>query len=426
VSLSVVQIFVTGYGPVGDASGGQTGLVIGPQHSSGSGVIIDAEGYIITNAHVVAGARQVQVVLPGAADSVAGSLVEIGRSVDAKVVGVTTANDLALLKIDNEPNLRPLPLADYDKIRQGELVFAFGSPEGFRNTVTMGIVSAVARQIDVDSAAVYVQTDAPINPGSSGGPLVNVDGELVGLNTFIFSASGGSQGLGFAIPSTVVATAYQQLRKFGHVHRAVVGLNVQMITPIIASGLRLSRSSGLVVSDVAPEGPADQAGVEVQDVLTTVDGKPVGSAPLLALRLSAHQAGESVALGIIRDSEAMVLTAVVQEERGHTDDVLPTADPEANVIHRLGIVGLEITPERAALLPELRITSGVLVTARELNATALETSLLAGDVIHAVNGVNIRSIDTLRVFLDSADTKSGIVLQIERQGGLMFIAVPAS
>ena len=190
----------------------------------------------------------------------AGSLSETGRTVDAKVIGVTTANDLALLKIDTEPSLRPLPLADYDKIRQGELVFAFGSPEGFRNTVTMGIVSAVARQIDADSAAVYVQTDAPINPGSSGGPLVNVDGELVGLNTFIYSASGGSQGLGFAIPSTVVATAYQQLRKFGHVHRAIVGLNVQMITPIIAAGLRLSRSSGLVVSDVEPQGPADQAG----------------------------------------------------------------------------------------------------------------------------------------------------------------------
>ena len=256
-------------------------------------------------------------------------------------------------------------------------MFAFGSPEGLRNTVTMGVVSAVARQIDVDSAAIYVQTDAPINPGSSGGPLVNVDGELVGLNTFIYSDSGGSQGLGFAIPSTVVATAYQQLRKYGHVHRAVVGLNVQAITPMLAAGLGLSRSAGLVISDVEPGGPADQAGVEMQDVLTTVDGKPVGSPPMLALRLSAHAAGDSVELGIVRDSETMLLTAVVVEERGHTDDLIPIADPEANVVHRLGIVGLDLTPERAAVLPDLRITSGVLVTARELKRQ--RTRSVAGD-----------------------------------------------
>jgi serine protease Do len=425
VALSVVQIFATGYGPVANRRDGQADVVIGPQHSSGSGVIIDTDGYIVTNAHVVAGARRVQVVLPGAADSLEGSLAETGRTVEAKVVGVTSANDLALLKID-APDLRALPFANYDKIRQGELVFAFGSPEGLRNSVTMGIVSAVARQMDVDSAAIYVQTDAPINPGSSGGPLVNVDGELVGLNTFIYSDSGGSQGLGFAIPSTVVATAYQQLRKYGHVHRAIVGLNVQAITPILAAGLNLSRSSGLVVSDVEPGGPADQAGVEVQDVLTTVDGKPVGSPPLLALRLSAHAAGDSVELGIIRNSETMLLTAVVVEERGHTDDLISVADPEANVVHRLGIVGLDLTPERAALLPDLRISAGVLVAARELNAPGLEGSLATGDVIHAVNGVNIRSLDALRVFLDAADMKTGVVLQIEREGRLMFVAVPAS
>jgi serine protease Do len=425
VSLSVVQIFATGYGPVGDRREGHTDVVIGPQHSSGSGVVIDAEGYIITNAHVVAGARRVEVVLPSAADSLAGSLSVAGRTVEAKVVGITSANDLALLKIA-APNLRALAFADYDKIRQGELVFAFGSPEGLRNSVTMGVVSAVARQIDVDSAAIYVQTDAPINPGSSGGPLVNVDGELVGLNTFIYSDSGGSQGLGFAIPSTVVSTAYQQLRKYGHVHRAIIGLNVQVITPIIAAGLGLARSTGLVVSDVEPESPADQAGLRVQDVLTTVDGKPVESPPMLALRLTAHEAGDSVQLGIVRGAEPMLLTAVLVEERGHTDDLISDTDPEASVVHRLGIIGLDITPERAGLLPNLRISSGVLVTARELNTSGLEVSLTTGDVIHAVNGVTVRSLDALRIFLDTADVKTGIVLQIERDGRLMYVSVPAS
>jgi serine protease Do len=206
----------------------------------------------------------------------------------------------------------------------------------------------------------------------------------------------------------------------------VVGLNVQAITPILAAGLGLSRSAGLVVSDVEPGGPADQAGVEVLDVLVTVDGKPVGSPPMLALRLSAHEANDSVELGIVRDSETMLLTATVVEERGHTDDLIgDDADPETNVVHRLGIVGLDLTPERAALLPELRISSGVLVTARELNASGLEVPLATGDVIHAVNGVNIRSLDALRVFLDTANVKTGIVLQIERDGRLMFVAVPA-
>ena len=149
-------------------------------------------------------------------------------------------------------------------IRQGELVFAFGSPEGLRNSVTMGVVSSVARQPDPDSPTIYIQTDAPINPGNSGGPLVNVDGELVGLNTFILTESGGSQGLGFAIPSAVVASAYPQLRKYGHLHRGLIGFSMQAITPALAAGLGLSRTSGVMVSDVMPGSAAEAAGIAVQ------------------------------------------------------------------------------------------------------------------------------------------------------------------
>src|SRR5450631_1190360 len=228
VSMSVVQVLVTGYGSVDDGSKGETGLVIARQRSIGSGAIIDADGYIVTNAHVVAGAQRVQVVLPDpVTDGRAGSLTaETGRTVDARIVGTAQDIDLALLKVE-APGLRPLPLADYDKVRQGELVFAFGSPVGLRNSVTMGVVSAVLRQPDPDSPTVYIQTDAPINPGNSGGPLVNVDGELVGLNTFVVSESGGSQGLGFAIPSAVVAAAYPTLRTYGHLRRGIVGIEVQ-------------------------------------------------------------------------------------------------------------------------------------------------------------------------------------------------------
>ena len=220
VALSVVQVVVTGYAAVDERTRGESGLVIGRQRSIGSGAIVDPDAYIITNAHVVAGARQVQVVVhrDTTADGPVRSLALLaGQTVDARVVGTATDIDLALLKIDLT-GLPALPLANYDAIRQGELVFAFGSPQGLRNSVSMGVVSSVARQVEPDSPTIYIQTDAPINPGNSGGPLVNIDGELVGLNTFILTESGGSQGLGFAIPSAIVAAAYPQLRKYGHLH----------------------------------------------------------------------------------------------------------------------------------------------------------------------------------------------------------------
>src|SRR6266852_6228037 len=221
VSPSVVQILVTGYGPVESTEHSTTALTLGRQRAIGSGFVIDSSGYIITNAHVVAGAQRVQLVVPegmiggGSLQAILSARTNI---VPAHIVGVAKEIDLALLKADNV-NLPALSLAPYRNVRQGEIVLAFGSPEGLRNTVTLGVVSSVARQTDPDSPMVYIQTDAPINPGNSGGPLVNVDGEVVGINTFILSQSGGNEGLGFAIPSSVINVAYQQLRKFGHIHR---------------------------------------------------------------------------------------------------------------------------------------------------------------------------------------------------------------
>ena len=239
VSQSVVQVLVTSYGPVEAHTRADTDLVIGRQRSMGSGVVIDTGGYIMTNAHVVSNARRVEVVLPGRVSSEGGVrwLVKArGRTVDATIVGVAREIDLALLKIDDA--LPALPIADYDALRQGELVFAFGSPEGLRNSMTMGIVSAVARQPDPDNPLVFVQTDASINHGNSGGPLVNARGELVGINTFTLADSGGSQGLGFAIPGALVQMAYPKLRRYGHLHRGEIGILLQTITPTLASGPR--------------------------------------------------------------------------------------------------------------------------------------------------------------------------------------------
>ena len=425
VSISVVQVLVTGYGPVeeGGRGGGETGLVIGRQRSIGSGAIIDADGYIITNAHVVAGARQVQVVLhrnPTTPGGVRSLVAEAGQLIDARVVGIASEIDLALLKVD-VTGLRAIPLADYDAIRQGELVFAFGSPEGLRNSVTMGVVSSVARQPDPDSPTIYVQTDAPINPGNSGGPLVNVDGELVGLNTFILSESGGSQGLGFAIPSVVVASAYPQLRKYGHLHRGEIGMYTQAITPALAAALGLSRTSGLVVADVLPGSAADAGGLSLRDVITSVNGKPVESVPMLSLELSRYGAGDVMTLGLLRGSRVASVNITVRERPHPIDDLAVLADPERNTIARLGIIGADVGDATTTLTSQFRIPSGVFVAARTQISSGNDVPVLAGDVIHAVGGISVKSFDALRVLMDAVKPNSELVLQIERNGQLFFV-----
>jgi serine protease Do len=424
VSPSVVQIVVTGYGAVDERSrDGETGLVIGRQRSMGSGAIIDADGYIVTNAHVVEGARHVQVILHRDGTA-AGPLQSLGEerslTVDARIVGVSAELDLALLKVDVK-GLTAIRFADYDAIRQGELVFAFGSPEGLRNSITMGVVSAVARQPDPDSPVVYIQTDAPINPGNSGGPLVNVNGELVGLNTLILSDSGGSQGLGFAIPSAVVASACPQLRKYGHLHRGLVGFSPQTITPALAAGLGLSRKSGVMASDVAPGGAAEAAGLEITDVIAAINGRPVDSVPMLWLELGRYSGGDVLTIDVVRGSKTVPLTLTVGEQAHPLDDLAGLADPEASAIARLGIFGLDVGPGTASLTEGLRIPSGVFVAARMQLSSGNEVPLSPGDVVHAVNTVAVRSVDALRVLVDDAKADSEVILQVERSGQLMFV-----
>jgi serine protease Do len=238
---SVVQILVSGYGPVQDDSPGDAAAaVMAPQQSTGSGFVIDEDGYIMTNAHVVSGASRIQVVVP-AADvngTLASALSPRPRVLSARILGITTELDLAVLKIDMK--LKPLPLATYSELRQGETVFAFGSPIGLRNSLTHGLVSAVARQVSADSERIFVQTDAPINPGNSGGPLVNIRGEVVGVNTFIMSQAGGSEGLGFAIPSATVRTVFRQFKTYGALRRQEIGINMQTITVPMAQALGLA------------------------------------------------------------------------------------------------------------------------------------------------------------------------------------------
>jgi serine protease Do len=423
VAPSVVQILAVGYGPLEETSQTEAGLVIGPQRAIGSGVIIDPDGYIMTNAHVVSGARRIQVIIPaaGAEQSPIRSLGSRGTTVEAQIVGISRQIDLALLKVEAH-GLSALPLANYRKLVQGEIVFAFGSPEGLRGSVTMGLVSAVARQPDPDSPMIYIQTDAAINPGNSGGPLVNVAGELVGINTFILTQSGGSQGLGFAIPSALVALAYPQLRKYGHVHRSQIGVSVQSITPALAAGLGLPRDRGVIVSDVVPGGPADQAGLKIQDIIATVDGRAIDSLPMFGYSFYLHPRGETMKLDVLRLSTSLQFEVPVIEQSHKVDRLLDLANPEKNLIGKLGILGLDVDKSVADLLPDLRETSGVIVIARAAESGASGASLATGDVIHAINGTPVTSLAFLRSELERIKPDQPVVLQIERDGGFMYLS----
>jgi serine protease Do len=421
VSPSVVQILVTGYGPVDSGEHSNTAVVIGRQRAIGSGFVIDPAGYIITNAHVVTGAQRVQVVVPegGSDGSLQAILSARTNIVPARVVGVARDIDVALLKVDNV-RLAALPLAQYRNIRQGEIVLAFGSPEGLRNTVTFGVISSVARQIDPDSPMVYIQTDAPINPGNSGGPLVNVDGEVVGINTFILSQSGGNEGLGFAIPSSVVNVAYQQLRKFGHIHRAQIGIGVQTISPVLAAALNLPRSYGVIVSDVLPGSPALTAGVRVGDILLTVDGRAADSVPYVSFRLMSVDAGAKVHLEVLRGKEKLAFDVRVVEAPHEMDQIASLADPEKNLVRPLGIIGVEIDEKIAAMAPDLRDPFGIIVVAR--SSEGADIPLTTGDVIRTLNGQPMTTLERLRTALQSLPSGAPVVLQIQREQRLLFVA----
>lgn len=421
VSPSVVQIVVRGYRSTEASTQGQADVIIGRERAIGSGVIVDPEGYIVTNAHVLNGAQQIEVIVPLAGTATAAPDSDArGKSYEARVIGIAHELDLAVVKID----AHELPALSIRAItpKQGEMVFAFGSPEGLRNTVTMGVVSSVARQPDPDSPLVYIQTDTPINPGNSGGPLVDADGGLLGINTFILTSSGGNQGLGFAIPVGVVAYAYPQLVKYGHVHQPEIGALLQSITPELAAGLHLQRDFGIIVSDVQKDGPGDKAGLKVQDIILSVDGVPTGTLPLFAQSLYMHGSGEHTKIDVLRGADLVRLDVALVEKTHQTDSLAGLADPAKSLVRPLGILGIELNSDLVKEFPDLRILTGVIVAAKTLEATDRDVPLVTGDVIHAVNGIPITSLQGLRDNLAKLKAGDAVALQIERNSQLIFVS----
>lgn len=420
VSPAVVQIQVSGFRPAGPGGRVESAFV-GRQHALASGVVVDPDGYILTNSHVVHGAQRIQVLLPEPPGGAAGGEDTARRLFDAKVVGAEPDVDLALLKIERR-GLTALSLGATTTVRQGELVFAIGSPVGLTSTVTMGIVGSAARQVDLATQAMeFIQTDAPINPGNSGGPLVNVDGALVGINTFILSESGGSQGLGFAIPAPMARLVYESLRKHGRVHLGEVGVATQAITPTLAAGLRLPRDWGVVVADVAIGGPARAAGVEPGDVIASVDGHPIDSLAALTASRYLHRPSEPLKLVLLRGEQRLTVQ-IDARERAHPADLAELAIPETSLVRRLGILGVDVNEKLKGVIPGLLVGTGVVVAARTLDATNADSGLQPGDVIHAVNRTVIESVEGLRQVLRGIKAGEPVALQIEREGKLAYLS----
>jgi serine protease Do len=422
VAPAVVQVLVSGYGPMDSGTPGQA-AVFTRQQRLGSGVILDPSGYIMTNGHVIKGAQRVQVVLTRPDWSVnhpPRPAVAEQSVLSATVVGFTDYFDLALLKVE-ATDLPTLRFADFRTVTQGQVVVAVGSPLGLDNSVTMGIISSTARQVKPDCPVVFVQTDAPINPGNSGGALVDLDGRLVGIATLILSQAGGSEGLGFALPASIVSMVYESLRTKGHADRRVIGVTIQTISPVLAKGLDLPRGYGLVVCDLEPGGSGEAAGLRIGDVIVEADGLSTATPAQLEGALYLHDLRGPMKLTVLRGGSKLAFEVNVHE-RGHpTDSVANAIDPEANLVQRLGIMATEVTPElQSRLGRQLRIPWGVAVVARTIDVARVE--LAPGDVIHAVNSAAVTTVDRLRALLERFRPGDAVVLQIERGRGLEFVS----
>ena len=421
VSPAVVQIIARELAPEDDS--GLTRMVRG-QRSSGSGAVVDPDGYIVTNAHVVGFARRVQVLLPLAADkrvALKSVLKPAGKLIQAQVIGTDRETDIAVLKIE-EKGLKTLRFGDSEELRQGQLVFAFGSPFGLENTVTMGVVSSPARQIRADHPMIFVQTDAPINPGNSGGPLVDADAHLVGINTFIVSTSGTSGGVGFAAPSNIVRSVYEQIRKNGRVRRGQIGIQAQTITPEMARLLRLDQDWGVIVGDIRTGGSAEAAGIQIKDILLTLDGKHLENARQFGVNIY-QRAGETVTIELLRGKEKLSKQVAVLERPKDTDQILSMVNEEANLVKKLGVLALTIDEKITPLLPTLKRLAGVVVAGVVSEPAGHSDALFASDVIYTVNETTVSSFEDLQKALQPAKSGESVVLQVERLGQLQFLVM---
>jgi serine protease Do len=422
---SVVEIEVTAYGaPEHMQDQSQQPQALERQRSLGSGVIVDPDGYIMTNNHVVAGALRIRVIIAPANVELVSGHNRFGnpqRIYEAKLIGTTRYADLALIKIE-EKGLPAIPLPEMYRFRLGQTVVAIGAPEGLDHTVTKGIISAVGRQPEVDRPMVYVQTDAPINPGNSGGPLVDRNGNLVGINTFIVTSGGGSEGLGFAIPEPIVRFVYNELKEHGIVSSVTIGAHAQTITPALAGGLKLAQDWGVILSDIDPGGPAEHAGLQARDVVTAIDGGRVDSLPKYTAYLYVHKRNTPIRMDVLRAGKPMTLSVDAVAAPPVVENLSDLIQPKKDLVAPLGIFVMDLKHSTLAAMLNLRSDKGVLVAGLLSGEQAIAAELAAGDVIRAVNGMPLEDSQQLRQTLAGLKPGDAVVLEVERQSVLQYVA----
>lgn len=384
------------------------------EHGLGSGVIVSSDGYIVTNNHVVQNARDIQITLND------------GRTLPAKVIGTDPQTDMALIKIDAQ-DLPFLTLADSDKVQVGDVVLAIGNPFGIGETVTRGIVSAKNRVTSGEMDEDFIQTDAAINPGNSGGALVDAEGRLVGINAEILSRSGGNQGIGFAVPSNLVRWVTEGLTKYGHVERGLLGVVIQDLTPGLAQALKLDRTTGALVSDVTPDGPAQGAGIKGGDLIVRFANQAVENANQLKLRVAETTPGTTVPVEVDRSGETKNFNVTVKELRGDSVARItpraPSSPGQNEALRGVTVTNLDDQTRTEFQVPES--VHGAVVTEVNQNSAAYDSGLRPGDVITEIDHQPVRNADEAVDLTQHRPKAEGTLVKVWSHGGSRYIAVLA-
>jgi serine protease Do len=396
-----MQEFFRRFFPPGSPHGGRGGpMQEVPERGAGSGFIVSEDGYILTNAHVVEGADEVTVKLIDK------------RKFTAKVVGMDASTDVAVIRI-SASNLPVVRLGDPNKLRVGEAVVAIGSPFGFENSVTAGIVSAKGRSLPEENYVPFIQTDVPINPGNSGGPLFNMRGEVVAMNSQIYSKNGGYQGVSFAIPIDVAMEVAAQLRTGGKVARGWLGVVIQEVTADLAESFGLDRPRGALIAEVQEGGPGEKYGLQASDVILKFDGKAIENARDLPRMVGASKPGMKAPLQIWRKGAARELNVVLGELPG---DDRQESGKGSKSYSRGGLVLAELTPEQQR---ELKLGYGVLV--EESTGDAARSGIRAGDILLAVNNAEVRTVEAFRRAIAAVPVGKSAAILVRRGDGSIYI-----